>query len=364
MRPLQPPYLTLVSENFMKRDFMKAQELSLSKINSAIEKIWNCGENVILGWNYGDNYIDIAFSPIDHAVKNYEKLPIIFQGSRNLSSLNFSKVCTLLNVKPERIFIPCLIGDSNLYLSPETINNLIKRYCVSYSENRAIILFDIVKFSLNSPLEQLVQLKKLEHYINKAEKILTDNKILINLCRSTTGDGYYIWNHDTGPKHDMVTFMAFSLIIIFNELSETKIPLRSVFTIGSHFTFHQIDKNVPRGSTFVVGVSTITAARIINECLENQILISATIKNKNKIIDSVNFVKLCEDSFIDFMYNGKKISLFGISFSGSKNVQKYVIYDKHNFPHEVYNVRLNAIIDDQVIMVGMKTADIKLQPLD
>ena len=363
MRPFVKPHLTLVSENFMKRDFQEAQNKSLTIIKSMIEKMWDGGQNVIIGWNYGENFVDIVSSSIELAVKCYEKFPRTFEGSRLLSATQMTKICGILDSennidwRKEKVYIPCIIGEEKLNLSPETIDNLIKRFSISYTENRGIILFDIVKFSLNDPLEQLIQLKKLESYINKAESILKKNKIPINLCRTTTGDGYYIWNHNTGDEHDVRTFMVLALILIMNEMSDHKIPLRSAYTIGSHFTFHQIDKNMPRASQYIVGDGTITISRIINECLEGQILIDA-----NDFI--MEFISVCEEMFSNILYNENPMDLFGISVSSNdkNNIQKFVFFDKHNIPHEVYNIKINAVIGEKFALIGTANSDIKLTP--
>ena len=81
-------------------------------------------------------------------------------------------------------------------LDLDEIDNLVKRYGISYVEDRAVALFDIVNFTLYSPLEQVTQLNSLAYSVNAAHSKMLTKKIDISFTRSTTGDGFYIWNRD------------------------------------------------------------------------------------------------------------------------------------------------------------------------
>ena len=84
-----------------------------------------------------------------------------------------------------------------------------KRYGLSYVESRAVLLFDIVEFSLFTPFEQASQLNSLSYSLNSAYNKLLARGIEINFVRTTTGDGYYIWNRKLGPdaNRDLFYFM-------------------------------------------------------------------------------------------------------------------------------------------------------------
>mgnify|MGYP003334965490 CR=1 FL=1 len=74
------------------------------------------------------------------------------------------------------------------------IERMIKRYSITYVPCRAVVLFDIVGFGLLSPLAQMTQLNSLSYSMNSAQSKLSSKKIGIDFARSTTGDGFYIWN--------------------------------------------------------------------------------------------------------------------------------------------------------------------------
>ncbi len=69
---------------------------------------------------------------------------------------------------------------------------LIKRYSISYVDSRAVLLLDIVDFSLFSPFEQTTQLISLSYSLNSAYNKLLKINIKIDFARTTTGDGFYV----------------------------------------------------------------------------------------------------------------------------------------------------------------------------
>jgi hypothetical protein len=71
---------------------------------------------------------------------------------------------------------------------------LVQRYGLAYTRNRPVLLVDIVGFSLFPAMEQVVLLESLSHSVNSAYSKLAARNFRINFARSTTGDGFYIWN--------------------------------------------------------------------------------------------------------------------------------------------------------------------------
>src|SRR5437867_6343431 len=67
-------------------------------------------------------------------------------------------------------------------------------YGLAYTRNRPVLLVDIVGFSLFPAMEQVVLLQSLSHSVNSAYSKLAARNFRINFARSTTGDGFYIWN--------------------------------------------------------------------------------------------------------------------------------------------------------------------------
>ncbi len=92
-----------------------------------------------------------------------------------------------LNVSPTFIKLDTALSEEPGVL--DSVDQLIKRYGLSYVDNRAVLLFDIVDFSLATPFEQASQLNSLSYSLNSAYNKLLSRGIEINFARTTTGDG-------------------------------------------------------------------------------------------------------------------------------------------------------------------------------
>jgi len=362
-QPRNNPYLSNVSKNYLLQTFKADETVSLNRINDTLEKIWDSGGNTVIGWTHDNNDIEICYAPVEAAVSGYRRFPRIFEGNRQFSGKSFNTICTELNFPRIRIKLSGVIGIARYNIHVNTINNLIKRYCITYTDNRAVILFDIVKFSLKSPTEQLCQLKTLEYYIDKTSSIMADNDLPVDLHRSTTGDGYYIWNNNVGNEHNIRTYIVLAIMLTLNSIGENRIPLRSAFAIGSHFTYHHVD-TLPRGIEYIVGDVTIKLLRIVNSCAENQLLIGYQADERVNIVD---FMKDCQE-YLDGMtrlhIHTKSVIDIRTYLTGYKSdngfeVQQYCITDKHGLSHVVCNIKLNIYFyGNESVRIGKMTQEL------
>jgi hypothetical protein len=64
---------------------------------------------------------------------------------------------------------------------------MVRCYGVSLVRNRAVILLDAVKFSLQPPLDQMAMLNSLAYSVNSAYGQLLSKGIQIDFARTTTG---------------------------------------------------------------------------------------------------------------------------------------------------------------------------------
>ena len=362
-QPRNNPYLQNVSKNYLLQNFKADEAISLKRISDTLENIRDCGRNTVIGWTHDSVHVDICYAPVEIATKGYEKFPRVFQGNRLISAKTFEAIVTGLEIPRVRVKMTGTIGIARYHINVNTLNNLIKRYCISYTANRAVILFDIVKFSLKSPTEQLCQLKTLEYYIDKAALLMANNNMPVDLHRSTTGDGYYIWNNNVGYEHSIRTYIALTLILTLNAVSNSSIPLRSAFAIGSHFTYHHVD-TVPRGIEYIVGDVTIKLSRIVNSCAENQLLISCQV---NENIDIIGFMADCQeliDGMSQLRVESKSIIDIRTYLTGYKGqngfeVQHYCIKDKHGLTHIVCNIKLNVYFyGNHSVRIGKMTQEL------
>jgi class 3 adenylate cyclase len=168
-----------------------------------------------------------------------------------------------------------LVGDEALAQADQ----IVRRFGIGFVPSRGVILFDIAEFSLYAPFEQASQLNSLSYSMNSAYTKLKRLGIEVNFARTTTGDGYYVWNRDLGPfpDLDLLTFLILVLIdnaVARREASGNTVPLiRTGFHVGSHYELFQAEGVDPTLYSYIVGDVTITLARMLEAASAGQILV-------------------------------------------------------------------------------------------
>ena len=93
----------------------------------------------------------------------------------------------MIGYEPIQIELPFV---PEMDLHPELIESVVQRYSISYVDDRAVALCDIVGFSLYPALEKVTQLNSLSYSVNSAYSKMLSKKIDISFARTTTGDGF------------------------------------------------------------------------------------------------------------------------------------------------------------------------------
>lgn len=329
----------------------------MREIDFVLHSSWRLGKTIVAGWTHEGNRASFCFSEPYTVLGSAEDLPRLIRGRRLMDAASFAETCKLLRARPLTMDVPFTIGTGKGEVSPLLIENLVKRYTISATESRAVILFDIVSFSKHTPLEQVAQLSSLEYSINSAAKRLNQAGLRTELARSTVGDGFYVWNRGEGPDADLRSWLALLLILADNALAQQKgnaklVPtLRAAFSIGSHFSYHQVEGTTPRGFEYIVGEVTITLARIIAKALPGQILIGQfqrDLGGSAGAIETLGFLAKAEQ--IAAGLSGIEVghaSLLGLrsrtTSPGDKSgLTVYRIGDKHGYTHQAFNARVTV----------------------
>jgi len=291
---------------------------------------------------------------------NEREMELILTGSKLVSQERLQQISSLFNTKPLKIKLPFVPGKE---LELSTIDSLIKRYSISLVEDRAVALLDAVGFSLLSPFEQVTQLNSLAYSVNSAYSKLLNNDIDIQFARTTTGDGFYIWNRDPSIIGNMNLYHFLHLVLADNAIARSKsngfnVPyLRACFHIGSHYEFYQAEGLSPTAFSYIVGDVTIVLARMIDQALDGQVLIGNfttpminTRDNEPKYLDSMGFIKQAQatiDHLGGIELAGDQVEsircyLTGPSYQdGSYGISKFRLQDKHGQKHQVFNAKIN-----------------------
>ncbi len=342
-------------------------------LDAELHKLWGLGRNIILACTPGPNSLEVLVVP-HYAIADFahehegagkkaiERIIDIITKAKVVPSYRMDQICTLLDRSPRKINLPF---DPEKILTIEGMEEIVKRYSMSYVEDRAVALFDIVGFSLYTPLEQVTQLNSLSFSANSAYSKLLGKGIDLNFARTTTGDGFYIWNRDSTIQDNIVLYHFMHLVLADNAIARSKAntkahttpELRSCFHIGAHYEFFQSEGLNPTIYSYIVGDVTIELARMIDQARAGQVLLgdfnvqmpdnrSGTMRG----FDTPSFIEEAQKSLSNLEgleLSGDKISAIKCYLTGQTNdgggfdISKYLISDKHGFSRYVFNAKDN-----------------------
>jgi hypothetical protein len=353
---------------------------NLIYLDKCLHKHWGLGENVSLNWCPTDDGVAVLYIPhyavasfsadadnpplADHetARPSEDFFKSLITGRRRLNPRQMANVARLLGVEPIRITLRDKIEDSPT--TDQIIEKLVKRYGISYVENRAVALFDIVGFSLLAPFEQMTQLNSLSYSINSAHSKMLSRSIGIDFGRSTTGDGFYLWNRSLGLEADTMLYHLMHLVLADNAIARSKakhntVPLlRACFHVGSSYEFHQAEGLNPTLYNYIVGDVTVELARMIERALPGQIMVgefpgddsNGSLDQIPPDLGSIAFVEHAThylDQLNGLDLAGERVQAIKCYLTGTRlktgdfSIRRITISDKHGRSRNVFNAKVN-----------------------
>lgn len=354
------------------------QRSSLLELDRQFSVHWNLGKNLVLAWSPCGDGLQLLVVP-HYAVASYGAPPDspqsnhanptaahqfivhLLSGTRQFSDRQMHNATRLLGVEA----VPVRLRQALTGKPQETaaIERLVKRYSVTYVQNRAVALFDIVGFGLRSPFEQMAQLNSLSCSLNAAHSRLLARRMLVNFARSSTGDGFYIWNRDEGLEANTNLYHFMHLVLADNAIARQKgyghgVPiLRTSFHVGSCYEFNHAEGLNPTMYCDLVGDVTIELARMIEHALPGQILVGefsvpmpqAGLEN-GADFDAIRFMDQAQGSLSQL--NGLELSGEAVESikcyltgeacpDGTFSIRKLAIEDKHGLRRNAFNAKVN-----------------------
>lgn len=373
------------------------QRGNLKTLEKTLRKQWRLGQNIVLCWSADERGLLVLFVPhyflgnycaADNAETEGEQCNEAFvralvSGQRRETRNELFAVAARLDVSPTFIKLSTPLNDEPSVL--EEVEQLIKRYGISYVESRAVLLFDICGFSLRTPFEQASQLNSLSYSMNSAYNKLLAHGITIHFARTTTGDGYYVWNRDLGSDADRDLFCFMMLVVADNAVAQaaskgnTTPVIRTGYHIGSHYELYQAEGVNPTMFSYIVGDVTIELARMIDQNEPNQLLMGDF---KRRIWDhdsqseisatTQEFVQACHKDgghLAGIQLSGKLISSVrcylteGESTSGEVAVRRFKVTDKHGLSRHAYNLQLELDLEGDVLKLGLDASELPGPPV-
>lgn len=376
-------------------DEMSLKERSnLIFLDRCLHERWGLGENVILNWCPDGDGIALLILP-HYAIAGYttpqpemparggparpkqQFVQALLSGRRCLSPGQFAKVGRLLGIDPTHL--PLREPLKNTPAQNAIIEKMVKRYSITYVPNRGVCLFDIVGFSLLPPFEQMMQLNSLSYSLNAAQSKLLTKRIGVDFSRSTTGDGFYVWNRDLTLEGNINLYHFMQLALADNAIAHKKaqhntVPrLRACFHVGSSYEFHQSEGLNPTLYNYIVGDVTVDLARVIERAMPGQILVGdfraemptdASSATEARIVESPDFMDLAMrnvEQLAGIELSGERVDAIRSYLTGTKlangefTVRRITVIDKHGIARRVYNAKVNIYRNNaEPILLGIE----------
>jgi hypothetical protein len=334
----------------------KHEEESLRAIDAQAHRLWELGRNAIVGWRPHRGGIALVVARDYVLLEHADSHPRMVHGRRRMGARTFAEVAARLGVEAQTVAFPWSGGE----LPWPAVESIVARYAISQTRHRAVILFDIVGFSLLTPREQMAQINSLENSINIARARMQQRGVRLDLARSSTGDGCYVWNRHKGLQSDLDLCSLLMLVLADNAIAQAKgrrnlVPrLRASFTIGSHWSYRQVEGANGLGADYIVGDATIALARLLEKALPGQILIGDFARpgggDGTGAIDTVAFIARSQhllDRFLGIELWGERVSDIRCYLTGPPTgegrfeIARHRISDKHGLHHCAFNAKMN-----------------------
>jgi hypothetical protein len=368
------------------------QRSNLMQLETTLRSHWSLGQNSVLSWTPLDQSVLILVVP-HYAIAEYTSagqgdlpprvsprfITELISGDRQLSIEQMQKVARLLEI--EAVNIPLREPLQGSKVETQIIEKMIRKYGINYVPSRAVTLFDIVGFSLLTPFEQMTQLNSLAYSLNSAHAKMLEQDVNIDFARSSSGDGFYIWNRDEGLEASVNLYHFMHIVLADNAIARSKanskaVPrLRACFHVGSCYEFHQAEGLNPTTHDFIVGDVTIELARMIDAALPGQILVgdfmtdiaSHTDTGTLRVdpnIDAVTFLERAQGNLpllSGMELSGERVTaikcyLTGENLGGGEfNIRRLTIRDKHGLSRVAFNAKVNIYRETaQPILLGIQ----------
>ncbi|MFQ5959086.1 MAG: hypothetical protein ACE5LF_06935 [Alphaproteobacteria bacterium] len=356
----------------------------IRELRERFRDVWSFGRNVLVGWRPVDDGITVLYAPIYALPDIARRHAALLERHRHIDS--DEKLDELVAAGCE-----CALIDTpfRVMISPQAIDAIdgaLVEFSVTKSKCRAVALFDIVKFSMLSPFEQVTQLNSLAYSVNIALARCRDAGIAVDLAMTTTGDGFYVWNKDEGLEADVALYQLAMLALADNAVAQEKDTnyrapaLRTCIHFGSHYEYFQAAGLSNQVREFIVGDATIEAARMISAALPNQVLIGSYLRERadadgefdvitgGEPLNTPTFIALAQRDVVrlkgvplaDSHIESAEGYLTGERLSDEEfTIRTYAIPDKHGINHKVFNAKFKLVTaSGKSVYVGRTDGDL------
>lgn len=373
------------------------QRGNLQSLERTLRRQWRLGQNIVLCWSLDARGLLVIFVPHyflgnycaphsegrEHFPDNERYIRRLISGKRRKTRDELFAVAVRLGASPTFIKLDHPLDDQPAVVA--AVEQIIRRYGLGYVDSRAVLLFDISDFSLRTPFEQASQLNSLSYSMNSVYNKLAARGMEINFARTTTGDGYYVWNRDREADSDNLLFYFLLLIMLDNALASRAsrgrtVPLiRAAFHIGSHYELYQAEGVNPTVFSYIVGDVTIDLARMIEKAEPGQILLGkfaststisgevvdpnakvtpAFVATRDADLERIRGIRMMGSAIEDIAC---WLTAAGPLAPRHASPLELSLTDKHGLCHLAYNLEIAATIGDVELRLGHSPEQLRAQ---
>jgi hypothetical protein len=337
---------------------------AITALRLAMVRLWRFGSNAVVAWTPSRTGIEMLTVPMIRLFDVGQRHRRVFIGERLMGQRTFLEIAATVGSQPIEIRLPVAVGEGDGQVSTAAIEEAIVPFVVTRTDQRAVFLLDIVGFSKLLPEQQASQLTTMEFALNLAAEVVSrrGDKVLL-LQRSTTGDGFYVWNAVKGVDADLNLFITMVVFLSFIGSLARSAPagsvpvVRTCFGIGSHYTYRQPTPGGDLANEFIVGDVTISLARLMGAARANQIMVGEFTRRTedNAELDAAAFLEIVATRLSwmrGFNLQGATIDHISLYLTGPRGqdgafrAQRLRTVDKHGIAHHCYNVKLNIFPQD------------------
>ncbi len=334
----------------------------LARLDDVLFAAWNLGDNLVLAWTRDGG--ELRFLHVRHyaIIEQIESraMNAILASEKFLPRERFAALLQSFGGAASTVVVPVAGAET---ADAKLVESIVSRYSVSFERERAVLLLDAVGFSLRPPLEQVAMLNSLSYSINSAHSQLLAEHVHINFARTTTGDGFYIWNRAKSMVADLALYQLMMLILADNAVAASKakrfpVPqLRAAFHVGEHYEFYQVEGLNPSSFGYIVGEVTIELARIVEQALPGQILLGDFVMewqdnrsgemHAGTTLDFVEKTASAMDGLKGAVVGEDRVKQIRCYLTGEPlpdgrfAPMRQEIRDKHGQTHATYNAKMN-----------------------
>lgn len=354
-------------------------DVALEQLEATLRKQWRLGQSLLVCWAFDPNglltivvphyFLGNFTAPDNRTVvptANETFVRELLSADRYKSHKEIFEIAGRLGIAPSFIKLDQKLPETSETIS--AIDSMVKRYSLVHVEERAVALFDIADFSLFRPFEQASQLNSLSYSMNSAYSKLKREGVEINFARTTTGDGYYVWNRDLGTFPNVDLLMFFLLVLIDNAVAYKKsqpgtVPvLRSAFHLGSHYELSQAEGINPTVFSYIVGDVTIRLARLIEQVPPRGIHLgtfTSTLPDIEGEQDQSDFLHYARNELLSM--SGLRVAeqkLSKMAFAdwsaGESGARVIEFTDKHGLSQQALSVGFTVDLQTTSLVLGVR----------